>query len=286
LNIDVYDVWKPCRLLVLVLILSFLSACRSAPHAAQPSERQAKAAAMWRERCKTAGEKIYRTVDNVEGIYLMKIRTTTNFDDQFKFDDPYGHDSTGDMYLLNFLRGFHHQHNFPPVPGNPPRLGYSYVEAQDPKDGQRYRYIGGIKAIRKKDITAPGVQLELQRNPNYDLNIYEFVLDKVPALGSTPRYGVTYDDISTREEREYWIAGSSLKVIDLQNNEVIAERIGYMVDGAQGSKGGGRSPWLLAADNACPDFNRDRLRRVPGPGSSAQVGQTLDFVEKVLKPSK
>jgi hypothetical protein len=94
------------------------------------------------------------------------------------------------------------------------------------------------------------------------------------------------DDISTREEREYWIAGSSLKVIDLQTNEVIAERIGYMVDWAQGSQAGGRSPWLFAADNACPDFNRNRLRRVPGPGFSAQAGQTIDFVDQVLKPSK
>lgn len=263
---------KPYRLLVLVLSLSLLGACSSAPHAAQPSERQAKAAAMWRERCKTAGEKIYRTVDNVEGIYLMKIRTTTNFSDQFKLDDPYGHDSTGDMYLLNFLRGFHHQGPDMLGPGFPPRVGYRYVEAQDPKDGQLYRYTG-----RSEE--------PWQTNKAYLKGYIRFVLDKVPS-NSAPRYGVTYDDISTHEEREHWIAGGLLKVIDLQSNEVIAERIGYMVDLAQGSNARGRSPWLFAADNACPDFNRDRLRRVPGPGSSAQAGQTLDFVEKVLKPSK
>ncbi len=89
---------------------------------------------------------------------------------------------------------------------------------------------------------------------------------------------MTFDDISTREDREYWIAGSSLKVIDLANNEVIAERIGYMVDWAQGSRAGGRSPWLFAADNACPRFS-DRN------GSSAQSYQALDFVEQVLKPA-
>jgi hypothetical protein len=139
------------------------------------------------------------------------------------------------------------------------------------------------------DTSSPYVKAELERNPNYDLNIREFVLDRVPASGALPRYGVTYDDISTREEREYWIAGSSLKVVDLQTNEVIAERIGYMVDWAQGNSSGGRSPWLRAANNACPDFYRNRSsvsseeRR---HSSSGQIYQTLDFVEKILKPIK
>jgi hypothetical protein len=98
------------------------------------------------------------------------------------------------------------------------------------------------------------------------------------AEGAGPRFGVTYDDISTREEREYWIAGSSLRLIDLHTNEVIAERVGYMVDWAQGSQMGGRSPWLLAARQACPNF--------PGSRSAAQVGQTTRFVLEVLRPIK
>ena len=60
--------------------------------------------------------------------------------------------------------------------------------------------------------------------------------------------------IQTREDWDYWIAGSSLRLIDLQTNEVMAERIGYMGDWAQGSSAVGRSPWLLAANNACPEF--------------------------------
>jgi hypothetical protein len=268
------------------LILVALVACSEGSSAEQSRQQQATAMAMWKERCKTAGEKIHKTVDNVEGIYLMKIRTTTNFDAQFEMDDPYGHDSTNNEYILNFLRGFYHQRNEKPVPGSPPRTGYQYVEAQDPQDGKRYRYAGSMKVVGRMDETAPGVKFDLKRNPNFDLNIYKFVLEKVPALGEVPRYGVTYEDISTREERKYWIAGSSLKVIDLKTNEVIAERIGYMVDWAQGSRAGGRSPWLFAADNACPNFNRNNPIPVPGPGFSAQAGQTIDFVEKALKPSK
>lgn len=50
--------------------------------------------------------------------------------------------------------------------------------------------------------------------------------------------GSTFDDISTHAEREYGIAGSSLRVIDLETKEVLAERVGYMVDMAQGSRAG------------------------------------------------
>ncbi len=267
----------PKLLPALLLSLSLLGACSSSPHAAQPSERQAKAMAMWQERCKTAGEKIYKTVENVEGVYLMKLRPDgINYGDQFKLDDPYGSDFGGDAYIRSFLHGFY-KPLANPTAETPPRVAFGYVEALDPKGGQRYRYTGEMKAIGKMDVNAPNVQVDLKRNPNFDLNIYSFVLDRKPASGNSPRYGVTYDDISTREEREYWIAGSSLKVVDLQTNEIIAERVGYMVDWAQGSQAGGRSPWLLATRQACPKFL--------GEHSSAQIGQTEQFVEKVLKPA-
>lgn len=249
--------------------------------------RFAKANAMFQERCKTAGEKIYRTAENVDGILLMKVRpkvTGLEFDDQYGMHDPYGRDLGGDGYIETFVRGFEtRQSQF--APGAPPRLGYRYVEAVDPKDGKRYRYTGSIKVVGRKDRNSPNNKIDIERNPNFDLNIYAFTLDKTSAPGQSPRYGVTYDDISTREEREYWIAGSSLKVVDLKTNEVIAERIGYMMDPGQGATGGGRSPWLMAADNACPTFQRNPLRPLEaGHGASAQSNQTEDFVEKVLKP--
>jgi hypothetical protein len=76
-----------------------------------------------------------------------------------------------------------------------------------------------------------------------------------------------------------------LKVVDLQTKEVIAERIGYMMDVGQGNTSGGRSPWLFAADHACPTFHRypNPVARVPG--FSVQTYQAEDFVEKVLKPT-
>jgi hypothetical protein len=246
--------------------------------AAEPS-RLERAEAMFHERCKKAGVFIHHTAENVDGVFLMKLRPQgINYGDQYAMDDPYGRDLGGDGYIESFAKGSFQANNRGTLnPGSPAYRGYRYVEALDPKDGKRYRYTGSMKVVGRKDETAPNVKSKVVRNPNYDLNIYAFVLEKVPAPGSVPRYGVTYDDISTREERDYWIAGSSLKVIDLHTNEVMAERIGYMMDRGQGNRGGGRSPWLLAADNACPEFSSRH-------GATAQQRQAQVFVEMVLKP--
>jgi len=256
--------------LIAVLLCSLVAGCAAGPSASSSNERRAKAQAMFAQRCQTAGEKIYRKVDDVEGIFLLKLRPQgINFENQFALNDPYGSDFWGEAYIKSFLKGFFSKPSNP-TPYTPPHLGYAYVEAIDLVDGKRYRYTGGVREVEvTSSILVGGTGKQFKTK--------DFVLDKEPAAGNAPRYGVTYDDISTHEEREYWIAGSSLKVIDLQTNEVIAERVGYMVDVYQGSQAGGRSPWLLAANNSCPQFLGQHA-------SGDQMGQTERFVEKVLKP--
>lgn len=271
----------PLGLRVFVLLIGLLTACSG--HLAETANRGdakarlARAEAMFKDRCKTAGEKIFRTVENVEGVFLMKIRPEwVNHPYQFEMDDPYGRDFGGEAYIKSFLRGFfeaNYRRPDIPRPNAPPHIAYGYVEAFDPNDGKRYRYTGAMKEITRTTSVLMG------GDGKTTFTTKEFAIEKALAPGPTPRYGVTYEDISTREEREYWIAGSSLRVIDLQANEVIAERIGYMMDRGQGETGGGRSPWLFAADNACPAF-------APRNGSTAQLLQSENFVEKVLKPKQ
>ena len=263
---------------LVLLLIGLLTACSGhlaeTSNSRDPKARLARAEAIFQERCKTAGEKIYRTAEDVEGVFLMKIRPSgVNYDDQFALTDPYGDDFGGDAYIRMFLRGsfFVSYGTGAPIPGAPafPK-GYSYVDAIDPADGRRYRYTGRIDEPWRYDSS-------------YSKSYKRFVLDRFSAPSPPPRYGVTYEDISTREEREYWIAGSSLKVIDLKTNEVIAERIGYMMDRGQGNTSGGRSPWLFAADHACPSFQRNPLRP-PGHGAETQRRQTLYFAEKIIQP--
>jgi hypothetical protein len=262
------------KVIVLFLLGGLVAGCAGGKESSL-RERQAKAKVLFNERCKNAGEKIYRTVDNVDGIFLLKLRPNRiNYGDQFVLDDPYGSDLLGDGYIISFIRGSWQANNKitneTPATFRPP-LGYQYVEAVDVKDGARYRYTGHIEEPWQKD--------------KHYLKCYtHFVLDKTLASGSPPRYGVTYDDISSHEDREFWIAGSSLKIIDLKTDEIIAERVGYMVDMGQGNTSGGRSPWLFAADNSCPSFFVTPDGRHLAPAMTMQARQADRFVEKVLKP--
>jgi hypothetical protein len=237
------------------------------------------AEAMFQERCKKAGEFIYRTAENVEGVFLLKVRERNDPDSQYKMDDPYGHDSTGENYIKSFFLEPMLEANKHAKPEALEKIrhdyrGYRYVDAIDLEDGKRYRYTGSVKEVTHTSSILMGGDGKTQ------FKAMEFVLDKVLAPDPAPRYGVTYDDISTREERDYWIAGSSLRVIDLQTNEVMAERIGYMMDRGQGDQSGGRSPWLMAANHACPSF-RPLGARVPS--ATYQLGQTGKFIFKVIK---
>lgn len=221
-------------------------------------ERYAKAKALFDERCKTAGEKIYKTVDGVDGFVLMKLRPGgVNQADQYAMNDPYGADLWGNGYVQQMLGGKDAQG----FPNSNMRQGatYKFVVTKDPRDGLNYRY-----------------ELSAEVSSRSEISIVQRSIDEK----QMPRYGVSFDDISTKEERDYWIAGSSLRVVDLKTNEVLAERVGYMFDAGQGNTSGGRSPWLFATYNACPAFPK------PNGTNPRQIGQTRVFVEKVLRSKR
>jgi hypothetical protein len=277
-----YKTLFPVTLALLLITTCADGAMSGAASLEAAKARRAKAEAMFQERCQKAGEFIHRTAENVEGIFLLKLRPgDVNSSDQYGMDDPYGRDRGGDphevlgqneeAYLKSFLLGRDESGFFSDT-----RLGgYAYVDAVDPQDGQRYRYTAGFREVTRVSAMDDG---------KTSFTGLEFVLDRIPAPDPAPRYGVTYDDLSTREERDYGIAGSSLKVIDLETNEVMAERVGYMMNSGylvnRGPDGKPKTSWLFAADHACPRF---------GPENTAyrrfvyQAFQTRNFVEKVLR---
>ena len=251
----------------------------------ESKEKEDHARAIYEERCKKAGVFIHRTAENVDGVFLMKVRK--EYAPWRKdMEDPYGQDETKDDYIRTFLAGRNekgdpelrswYSDKRPVIVTN----GYRIVDAIDPKDGQRYRYRGEYHTVSMEErLKDRDTQDFLRKNPDAKLPpLAEYRLERMPPSEPFPRYGVTYEDISTPEDREYWVAGSSLKVIDLETNEVMAERIGYMFDPAQGEKGWG-NPWYRGRFNACPAF--------PGKGNHRITNyQTRNFVEQVLKPQQ
>lgn len=221
------------------------------------------ATAHFEMRCKSAGEKIARTVEAVDGVVWMKWRDKLNESKQFEFDDPYGQDCTGAdciEQLLRITKGL----ELDPDKKQRRLFGFEFVESADPQTQRLQRYTLGL--YRKGD-----------RDPSYGVGDIRAELLPHPIERISARYGVTWDDISTREDREMWIAGGSLKVIDLQSNELVAERIGYMMDRGLGNKFNGRSPWRPVKRTLCPGSAEQRVY----PNT-----ETLNFVSKVLQPSK
>ena len=240
-----------------VLLLPVLWLAWRAWGAHEAGEFREQARARFQARCRSAGVHIYRTVDDVDAVLLMKRRAPTiNLANQYAPTDPYGDDLSGDGYALTFLWGRNAEGHVESTA--PPPLGYRYVVIVD-EDGRGY------------------TRFELGQGPRDEGGALPVV--RMPAQ-YLPRYGITWQDISTREDRDHWIAGSRLRIVDRETGQVLAERIGWMWDEGLGTTQGARHPWAMAAAHACPAFPRG------SGGLPYRVGQTRTFAEQVLKPRR
>lgn len=279
-------------LLAGLLLLGFIASSQSVTLFGKPSvlDRAKAGKALWEEKCRTvAGEKIFRKVENVEGLLLMKVRPqagTREWADPMWPGAAFALEARTDEYITTFLgyeeafgqdrkprvitpknRGYINT-TAKPGPINLP--GYRYVDVIDEKDGKRYRYTGSEKVVGRKDTNALGVQMALQRDPNYDLNVYRWTLDKSPALDPAPRYGVTFEDHVIPEDRALGVASSTVKVLDLQTGEVLGKMIRYAWSVPASSAN--PNPWLTA-------------HKCPGHAEAAESATRM-FVDQILIPKR
>ncbi len=207
-------------------------------------ERRAKAEeAEWRKRyepakarfdqlCQNAGEKIYRTADNVDGILLLKVRG----DDEKYQDNSYNprkdqmwedaaveSESKREGYIASFLPYFSHVH-------------YDYVDVLQ-KDGSIIRYSGDWHMSDKP--------FNQEINPPH------------PA-----RYAVTYENDISWENRKHWIAGTTIKVIDTKTNELMAEKTMYAFVPALGYSELEQNPNPWGRGDRCPEEDSYQLQAV------------------------
>ncbi|GKT02453.1 hypothetical protein AVKW3434_23710 [Acidovorax sp. SUPP3434] len=232
-------------------------------------QQYAKAKALFDARCKGSGERIYQTVNGVEGFLWQKWRPEDiNYGDQFRLSDPYGRDCGGEACIKNMLRVTTGE-NLNPEDAKERANGYGFIESIDPADGMKYRYAGVITSVHKRSAE----QIEQYRKNTGSepaLDVYGFAIKKDPVKEFSARYGVTWVDISTPEDREYWVAGGVIRITDLQTQKIIAERFGYLMDPGQGSTSGQRSPWAWARSSVstCPSVD----------------GHNFKFIRAVLNP--
>lgn len=253
---------KKLSLCVGALAASLLtSGCQSTTNTPQNPEVVAMAKAgkaYFEEKCKTvAGEKIYRTVPDVEGILLIKVRPApsgTELQDPMWPGAAFAIESYTDDYIKSFLgyeNGARNSDGSPGVitktergsiapvkrPGGLP--GYRYVDVMDAKDGQRVRVTGVFKEVTHTKSVLMG-------GDGTTFKTIDYVLEKTPTTAPPPRYGVTYEDHVIPQERAMGVASSTVKVIDLTTNEVLGEMLRY----AYRPRGIRLTEWLTA--NKCP----------------------------------
>lgn len=182
--------------------------------------------------CKAeAGEFIYRTVDNVEGVYAVRPRraaSTEALRDRYVLEDPYGYtDAEARNAALIFLGPKKYRFFELPVP---PWFGRKENELVA-------RYFGyddrSLKSLKKE----------------YDTRIQS-------------RYGYTWREIRRPHDRENAIVGGELIVLDLRTNEILGIRRGflhaarsrYSASGLTWS-GGEFCPWLSKRVGIAKDYD-------------------------------
>ena len=217
--------------------------------------------------CKTeAGEFIFKTVEDVEGIYQMRPRVmATDYEMMhlYALEDPYNaYETLSENSYVNprymtavKKRGYSlfkpdQNYKFLEKP-TPPKL-------QNPADSTKYlRY---MKPNTEKLVFENGQYL-------YPRDHWPpMIEERVQDLKS--RYGFTWRGITRPHDRELGIVGGESIVFDLQTNEVLAVRRGYAASGGKTRETVAGVWWLSAAK--CP-------QSMPGVEPS--------FIHKVLKPS-
>ena len=237
--------------LVAIAVFGFLPA-KKITEQAQRDAYAREAWAYFKKLCdEKSGEKIYKTYSGVKSVLVVKpLPPATDKDhyDQFWYGDPYSADATS-MRVDNAAGTLVYPDA--PISRQERGRGFEFVESYISQDrtGEKklvkYYFLPDARGYKKEPLTQP-----------------------------VSRFGLMWEDISTQADRKYWVAGSRLSIVDLHDNSLVAERIGYFIEAGFGARGGGRRPWLTSRgpNTTCPPIHsRDYADRW--------------FILKVLKPT-
>ena len=186
--------------------------------------------------CKTeAGEFIYKTVENVEGLYMMRPRkeaTDYELEHLYALEDPYGYtygEATGIEFL--FVK--------------PTR--YEFLE-MSLSNARQLRW--GKQSLNPSYDATPVTGSKYERYSGYDARKTK-TMSKEFDERLKSQFGFTWRGIQRPHDRELGIAGGELIVLDLQTNEVLGVRRGYIRSGGMNNLTG---IWWMTG-RTCPTYN-------------------------------
>ena len=215
------------------------------------------------ERCKNAGETIYQTVQDVEGITLLKVwgdspnnNAHTKMTKQWEFaglPNEMGEEGYIESFLYWWVTS--HINNEVFVSGYHPLV--------DKKRMDEY------KKTRSVNMGYSFVDV-LQHNGNYlryRLTDDEWQMSK-ETVNKPARYAVTFDNPIIQEDRNRWIATTIVTILDTETNTILAKKQWYAFEESRGQRPLESRQWSDSI--VCPY-----------PGESSAIYQ---FVENVLIP--
>jgi hypothetical protein len=165
--------------------------------------------------CKTeGGEFIFKTVENVEGFYLMrpgKRATDYEMEHLYALEAPYI-EVYGEYYSPGeyFIQPHMGKYQFLEVP---------LPQGETRSEGSKYR------RYYRDENAHPGEKYQTSINGKAVFVPYVVAETLTDALKS--KYGVTWRGITRPHDRKLGIAGSELIILDLGTNEVLAVRRGF-----------------------------------------------------------
>lgn len=208
----------------------------------------------FRDLCsREAGEFVYKTVGDVEGIAQIRPRTRATDNELqhlFAIEDPFG-EVSGDHWFPadTFVQPYLGKYKFFEVSesqsnsSNQSRKYHRYYRDKESPSTRHYQTV-----IDGKSAFVPYIVKE------------EFV-DETSA-----KYGFTWRGIVRPHDRELGIAGGELIVLDISTSEILAVRRGFIRTG--GVRASGSGVWWLGGQT-CPPLSRKRHQQ---------------FINEVLKP--
>lgn len=203
--------------------------------------------------CKTeAGEFIYKTVENVEGVYQMRPRSAVTYEGNhlYALEDPYGGPYGSNQPEIWFVGPYR----------------YRFFESSD----LMRRQPDGLKEfIHPSYYRVPSKDSEVARYFGHDGNNQQTMQKEYDPVRRSI-YGYTWRGISRPNDRELGVVGSELIVLDLRTDEVLGIHRGYArFDIDKSVAGTAAMQWW----QRCPT----------GPNMGG--GARLAFILKVLTPT-
>ena len=231
--------------------------------------------AIFEERCKSAGEKIYQTAENVEGITLLNVPKESP---QSSYNDPMWENAalywagTEEEYIEQFLFWEIRNDKNPMV----------HLESVDPRPSAREaqirlwghptnmtEYQKAYRGYRYIDVQQKDKRFLRYRYPDdKDRKDKDTLL--IQAIERPSRYALEYKPIVELEDRKHWIAGLTVNIYDLQTHALMATKTWYALNPKQGHA---YQTWEWSRSEHCP-------------AGEVDITYIRFFVNRVIQPKQ